>query len=228
MLVSIVLLLLSTPRGTTAIVRELNPKNFMDIDHRAVLLNFYAPWCNRCSEMAPHWERLEDYYQKDPNVLIAKVNTAKYPSLAKRYGVESHPHIVWFHPETHEHAPEPFVHTPTFSTLSQFVEVKRREVPHGRYQHMDAVLHAAHECTTPACFQRTLFAMDHHGDKFSADHAHYYTKVASRAKRTGEAEALRLEQRRLLAKSKHDESPRRERRLAKSRYNILKHVLKYH
>ena len=214
--------------ATYARTVEFTPENIHELDGAFALVNFFAASDNRCSALEPHWEALEQQYTQSPTIIIGRINVARYPTLRKRYHAASLPTILWFHASTHEHAPEVFHVTPTFTSLSHFVEVKRRELPHGRFRAMDELLHAAHQCADKACFQRKLFELDHEfqQDKHTHVHSKYYQEVALKAREGGydfEDEAQRL-----LATSKNQEHSPRRRRLAQKRYNILRHVQSYH
>jgi len=214
--------------ATYARTVEFTPENIHELDGEFALVMFFAAADNRCSALAPHWEAVENQYAQDTSVVIGRVNVAKYPTLRKRYNADVLPTILWFHESTHEHEPETFHVTPTFTSLSHFVEVKRRELPHGRLHSMDALLEEAHRCDHAACFKRKLLELDHEfkADKHTHVHSQYYQEVALKAMEGGhdfEGEAQRL-----LATSKNKEHSPRRRRLAQKRYNILRHIQSYH
>ncbi|XP_028761504.1 uncharacterized protein LOC114720063 [Neltuma alba] len=61
---------------------------------KPVLVDFYATWCGPCQFMAPVLSevstRLRDV------ILVAKVDTEKYPSIADKYRIEALPTFIVF------------------------------------------------------------------------------------------------------------------------------------
>lgn len=63
-------------------------------DHRIVLVDFWATWCEPCMSMAPDLDEVARESADD--VLIAKVDVDKQRALTKRFGIQSMPTILTF------------------------------------------------------------------------------------------------------------------------------------
>lgn len=76
-------------------VIELNDANFdavMAGSELPVLVDFWAPWCGPCRQMAPQFALAGK--QLKGQVLLVKVNSDESPQLSQRYGIRSIPTLL--------------------------------------------------------------------------------------------------------------------------------------
>jgi thioredoxin 1 len=77
-------------------VREFTDENFqaevLDSDV-PVLVDFWAPWCGPCRQIAP---LIDELANENPTKRVGKVNIEDNQELAQRYGITSIPTLLIF------------------------------------------------------------------------------------------------------------------------------------
>lgn len=81
-------------------VLNLIPSNFDKVvfqSGKPALVEFFAPWCGHCKNLAPVYEELATSFAASGNkVSIANVDADEHKSLGKRFGVQGFPTLKWF------------------------------------------------------------------------------------------------------------------------------------
>lgn len=60
-----------------------------------IVIDFWAPWCNPCRQLAPVLEKLAAEY--GGKFILAKINTDEEPQIAQAFGVQSLPTVFAFY-----------------------------------------------------------------------------------------------------------------------------------
>ncbi|KAJ4727774.1 Protein disulfide isomerase-like 2-2 [Melia azedarach] len=77
----------------------LTADNFDEVvldETKDVLVEFYAPWCGHCKNLAPTYEKVATAFRLEQDVVIANLDADKYRDLAEKYGVSGYPTLKFF------------------------------------------------------------------------------------------------------------------------------------
>ena len=73
---------------------ESNFERHLSRSQIPLLVDFWAPWCAPCRQMAPAFEQAAA--QLEPRVRLVKVNTEEAQALGSRYNIRSIPTLALF------------------------------------------------------------------------------------------------------------------------------------
>ncbi|BDD56573.1 hypothetical protein MAP00_002012 [Monascus purpureus] len=117
--------LASLAQAGSAVV-DLIPSNFDNVvlkSGKPALVEFFAPWCGHCKNLAPTYEELAQTFAfAEDKVTIAKVNADEHRDLGKRFGVQGFPTLKWF--DGKSDTPEEYKSGRDLESLSSFITEK--------------------------------------------------------------------------------------------------------
>ncbi|KAH6857633.1 protein disulfide-isomerase A4 precursor [Alternaria alternata] len=112
-------------------VIDLTPSNFDDVvlkSGKPALVEFFAPWCGHCKNLAPVYEELAAVFQHaGDKVSVAKVDADQHKSLGKRFGVSGFPTLKWFDGKSDK--PTDYSGGRDLESLSKFITEKSSVKP---------------------------------------------------------------------------------------------------
>lgn len=81
-------------------VVDLDTKNFDQIilkSGKPALVEFFAPWCGHCKNLAPTYEELgQSFAFASDKITVGKVDADEHRELGRRFGVQGFPTLKWF------------------------------------------------------------------------------------------------------------------------------------
>ncbi len=84
-------------------VKVLTASNFDSValdKSKSALVEFYAPWCGHCKQLAPVWDKLAETLEDQDDVVVAKIDATL--NELPHTQVRSFPTIYLYHKETNE------------------------------------------------------------------------------------------------------------------------------
>ena len=99
-----------------------------------VLVEFYAPWCGHCKQLAPKYEALAKVFEGEVDVVIANVDVTAAEELGQRYDISGFPTIKYFGTSTAE--PEAYELGREVEDFTNFINGKA-----GTKRNADGTLH---------------------------------------------------------------------------------------
>ncbi|OVA02564.1 Thioredoxin [Macleaya cordata] len=87
---------LATIPSSVVVLTENNFDEVVLDETKNVLVEFYAPWCGHCKNLAPIYEKVATAYKVEEDVVIANLDADKYKYLAEKYGVSGYPTLKFF------------------------------------------------------------------------------------------------------------------------------------
>ncbi|CAG8610898.1 14628_t:CDS:2, partial [Cetraspora pellucida] len=80
-------------------VQALNSQTFKEIaldPEKNVLVEFYAPWCGHCKNLAPIYEKVAEDYSQESDCVVANVDATVSKDIGDEYKVSGYPTIKFF------------------------------------------------------------------------------------------------------------------------------------
>ena len=90
-------------------VVHLTPQDFDEVvnGESNVLVEFYAPWCGHCKNLAPEWKIAGETFTESDDIVIAAFDATTDNALASKFDVKGYPTIKYF-PKGNKDMPEEY------------------------------------------------------------------------------------------------------------------------
>lgn len=132
LLASCLAILIGLASASSAVI-DLIPTNFDSVvlkSGKPALVEFFAPWCGHCKNLAPVYEELAQLFaHAEDKVTIGKVDADEHRELGQKYGVQGFPTLKWFDGKNGK--PEDYSGGRDLESLAAFITQKTGVKPKG-------------------------------------------------------------------------------------------------
>ncbi|KAL2231285.1 protein disulfide-isomerase like 2-1 [Sesamum indicum] len=84
------------PPSNVVVLTSDNFDEIVNDETKNVLVEFYAPWCGHCKNLAPTYEKVATAFKLEEDVVIANLDADQYKDLAEKHGVSGYPTLKFF------------------------------------------------------------------------------------------------------------------------------------
>ncbi|WFC97327.1 protein disulfide-isomerase [Malassezia yamatoensis] len=110
-------------------VVELTQDNFDQIvmdKNKNVLVEFYAPWCGHCKNLAPIYEKAAKVFKRDSHCVLAKLNAddPQNADVKRRFQINSYPTLLFYPEGSEDKWPRPWLKERTEQDFIDFMNEK--------------------------------------------------------------------------------------------------------
>lgn len=126
--------------GNVVVLTDANFKNVID-GSKPALVEFYAPWCGHCKNLAPVYAQLGDAFSSNKDkVLVAKLDADQHRDTGALFGVQGFPTLKWFPKGVHSpEGVEDYKGGRDLNSLAAFIKEKSGVSPRIKSQKSDVV-----------------------------------------------------------------------------------------
>jgi protein disulfide-isomerase A1 len=112
-------------------VLVLNDDNFDDAlkTYDVMMVEFYAPWCGHCKELAPKYAKLATKLKSSSKpIFLAKLDATKATKIGDRFKVESYPRLMSF-VKGDKGKGSPYKQKPDTPEIEEYIKGVREKIP---------------------------------------------------------------------------------------------------
>ncbi|KAI3635495.1 hypothetical protein MIR68_006133 [Amoeboaphelidium protococcarum] len=84
------------PESSVIVLDDDNFDKVVKNESVATLVEFYAPWCGHCQQLAPIYEKLAKAFENEPGCQVAKLDATVSPKVAELYSIQGYPTLKFF------------------------------------------------------------------------------------------------------------------------------------